>query len=305
MSQTHNKKIPSWLIEKISKEIEVENLAENTEYIPQRFEDSTHDLWRLESKQGNYFLKVCSNTGSPFWQIMQQLFGVDLLQDIQHFEKLYGHISALSSLQISELIKAESISQQGAYILTPELEGTVPDDLTIHPQMIEQLAQHLGALHKDQHSHWGQIHKPLFNNADWQQRLKETIEKSAQKWGGDQTKYNTYLESALESCRHINCNTFVPQMLDLRWDQFLQADNKLSALIDLDAFVFAPRELDFVLLEYILSPEQLDQFIKLYAQHHLIPDLSKVRPAYRLLLFYMQVLGELDIDAWMNAPERL
>ncbi len=105
MSQIKNKPIPTWLINKLS---EFDPEIYQVEYFPQRFEDSTHDLWRLHAKQGNYFLKVCSNTDSPFWQIMQQLFGVDLQRDIEHFNKTYRHISSLTSLQIPELINAES-----------------------------------------------------------------------------------------------------------------------------------------------------------------------------------------------------
>ncbi len=301
MSQTHNKKIPLWLIETLPKEIGVKH----SEYIPQRFEDSTHDLWRLQSKQGNYFLKVCSNTNSPFWQIMKKLFGVNLQDDIQYFEKLYGHISSLTSLKIPVLIKAESYSQQGAYILTSEVQGTVPDNSNISTGMVEQLAQHLSSLHNDQHDSWGLIHQPLFKSRDWQQRLSDTLEKSAYKWGGDQTKYKSYLASALDACSHINVNEFVHLMPDLRWDQFLiTKDNEELILLDLDAFVIAPRELDFVLLEYLLDQQQFECFIAVYSKHHDIPDLKYARSAYRLLLFFMQVLGVQDIDKWMKVQAR-
>jgi hypothetical protein len=93
-------------------------------------------------------------------------------------------------------------------------------------------------------------------------------------------------------------------MPDLRWDQFLENDGKLSALVDLDAFVFAPRELDFILLEYLLNQQQARVFAQQYQQSHSLPDLSVVRKPYRLLLFLMNVLGEEDIDTWMQAAAR-
>ncbi len=297
MSQTRNKKIPSWLIESLPKEIRAEKVA----FIPQRFEDSTHDLWRLQSKQRNYFIKVCSNTESSFWQIMQQLFGVNLQQDIKHFETLYRHIAKLTSLQIPEIVKVESIRQQSAYILTKELKGSVPDHSKINNGMVEQLAQHLAELHKDQRDSWGLIHQPLFKSNEWRQRLSDTLEKSAYKWGGELAKYKPYLESALEACNHLNASEFVPLMPDLRWDQLLiTKDYAELILLDLDAFVLAPREMDFILLEYLLDQQQIEVFIEVYSQHHAIPDLKYARPAYRLLLFFMEVLGEQDIDKWMN-----
>ena len=86
----------------------------------------------------------------------------------------------------------------------------------------------------------------------------------------------------------------------VQYAQFLQHNDELIALVDLDAFVFAPRELDFVILELILSPAQISVFSKVYKKHHVIPEIIQVRPAYRLLLFYMQILGEADLDEWMN-----
>ncbi len=94
-------------------------------------------------------------------------------------------------------------------------------------------------------------------------------------------------------------------MPDLRWDQFLiKNDNPKLALLDLDAFVFAPRELDFILLEFLLDQQQIQCFTEVYSKYHAIPDLEYARPAYRLLLFFMEVLGEQDIDKWMMQQTR-
>ncbi len=301
MSQGHTKPMPVWLTDKLSA---LDIGCYQAECKPQRFEDSTHDVWRLYSKQGRYFLKVCSNTHSPFWQIMQQLFGVNLQADIQYFDMLYRHIAKLTPLQIPKLIKAESIPQHGAYILTTEAIGSLPDNACISREMLEQLAEHLAMLHNDQYKMWGSMHQPLLAADEWQQRLGDTLEKSAHKWGGGKTDYQRYLDTALEACYHLEVEKFVPMMPDLRWDQFLLSkdnNNAVLTLLDLDAFVIAPRELDFILLEYLLDQQQAEYFTAIYTRHHDIPDLSYARSAYRLLLFFMEVLGEQAIEQWMMA----
>ena len=93
-------------------------------------------------------------------------------------------------------------------------------------------------------------------------------------------------------------------MPDLRWDQFLRQQDKLSALVDLDAIVYGPRTLEFVLLEYLLDPSQAECFAAEYQNYQVIPDLTDVRLPYRLLLFSMNVLGETDLDEWLNHPHR-
>jgi len=307
MTKKSSKNPPSWIIEKLP-------AFDSAHYVPQRFADSTHDLWRLKSTfavtdSTNMFLKVCNNTSSPFWQIMEHQFGFNLKVEIGCFDKLYSHINKVSPLTIPQLIQAEThqinTDNQSAFILTSEIKGSVIDAEDVALPMVDQLAEHLISLHHQPQSNFGVINRQSLPAKEWPERLHTTLEKSAKKWGGVFKSNHKYLKQALAACELIQADEFIPMMPDLRWDQFLVDNGKLHALVDLDAFVLAPRELDFVLLEYILGPEYFDQFIKSYSQHHSIPDISQVRPAYRLLLFYMQVLGEQDIEAWMNAPEKL
>jgi hypothetical protein len=303
MTKNRSKNLPLWLIDKLP-------AFDSAHYLPQRFEDSTHDLWQLKGRDSvagstNMFLKVCNNTRSPFWQIMEHQFGFNLRVEIGGFDKLYSHIDEVSPLTIPQLIQAEThqitSKQHGAFILTSELNGSVIGAEDVALPMVDQLSDHLIALHRQTQSNWGVINRQSLQVEEWHLRLQMTLIKSAKKWGGVSKNNDKYLKQALKACETSQTDEFIPMMPDLRWDQFLVDNGKLHALVDLDAFVLAPRELDFVLLEYILSPEHFDHFIKFYSQHHSVPDISQVRPAYRLLLFYMQVLGEQDIDAWMNA----
>ena len=106
--------LPDWLIGRLPE-------YEKVDSIPQAFSDSTHQLWRLGNSffdQKNHFLKVCSNTESPFWQIMQDLFGFDFRNEIADFSDTYTLIDKSCSLEIPKLIKAEMLENNNAYILT-------------------------------------------------------------------------------------------------------------------------------------------------------------------------------------------
>ena len=290
--------LPNWVKDRLPE-------YEKVDSIPQAFSDSTHHLWSLQgssSDNRNHFLKVFSNTESPFWQIMRELFDFDLRSEIADFSDTYTFIDKSTHLDIPELIKAEAFDNGNAYILTSELRGKsiASEDLVNNDQIVKQMARHLGELHSRTNNNWGSLNCPLFSATDWSLRIEDTLFKSAQKWGGVFSQSDKYLKQALGTCALIEVQNFVPMMPDLRWDQFLQKDGEISALVDLDAFIFAPRELDFVILEYLLSPNQISVFSEVYSKHHAIPDISQVRPAYRLLLFYMQILGETDLEGWMN-----
>ncbi len=295
MSKQH---LPAWLIEKLP------NYSSAT-YIPQRFDDSTHELWRLEGvaihakEQANCFLKMCNTTDSPFWHIMQDLFSVNLPDEIDNFHHLYPLIEASTPLQIPTLVET-SIVTNPSYILATEMQGTVVEKASL--SMVKQLALHLAGLHQKKYDRWGALSQVKdttsseYEAALWALKLKQTI----RKFSKAQNIPNNIVATALEACLYANSTEFVLLMPDLRWDQFLQQEGGLSALVDLDAFVLAPIELDFVLLDYILTGEELSQFIKTYRKILPVPDIQHVRPAYRLLLFLMQVLGEQDVEKWMN-----
>ena len=310
-------KLPDCLVDRLPK-------YEKIESIPQAFSDSTHHLWRLERSkldQKNHFLKICSNTESPFWQIMRDLFDFDLRIGLANFADTYTFIDKSCSLEIPALIKAETLENGNTYILTSKLKGKAVSN--INEQMITQLANHLAELHSNTRNTWGSLNNPKFNASDWSNRLQAVLQNSSNKWGGVSRatarqrwsvsdddpngdiqssilQSDKYLKSALVACTLIETTEFVPMMPDLRWDQFNQQKGSLSALVDLDAFVYAPRELDFVILEYLLSADQINIFIQTYTKHHSIPEINQVREAYRLLLFYMQILGEDDLEVWMN-----
>ena len=287
--------LPDWLVDSL---VDYEKIQS----IPQAFSDSTHQLWCLQEStpdQSNHFLKVCCNTESPFWQIMLALFDFDLRTEIANFSCMYAFIAKTSCLEIPRLIKAETLDESKSYILTSELIGSAAGSY-INDEMVQQLASHLACLHSNPISKWGSINSAEFNSFDWSNRLEIVLRESAKKYGGVTLHSDEHLESALLACNSIKAKEFVPLMPDLRWDQFLEYDDSISSLVDLDAFVFAPRELDFVILELIVCPAQIGIFRDAYEKNHTIPEIKNVRPAYRLLLFYMQVLGETDLDEWMN-----
>ena len=316
-SPATKKPIPGWLTRRIP-------CFKTATYYPPLFDDSTHELWLLtELETGSNtnlptpadgFLKVCTKVQSPFWQIMQHLFEVNLPEDIRYFKPLYHTVASISPLLVPQLLAAESASQTShlAYLLTTKINGVVVTD--VKETMVKQLAQHLARLHQQAFDYWGSLTLPLFLSAhpentqnhlhkicatQWTTRLSQTLDYFSQK----QSIPAAIRQQALHACAHIYPSVFVPMMPDLRWDQFLQQNHQLTALVDLDAFVLAPRELDFVLLEYILTPEQLPLFAHTYEAILPLPDLTRVRPAYRLLLLLMQVLGERDtqgMEDWMS-----
>jgi hypothetical protein len=254
------------------------------------FLDSTHALWRLETLDARtLFLKVVQNTSSPFWQIMQQVFALNLNQRLGDYHQLYRQVSELTPIQIPDLIACAAQSRHcPAYLLTAAVSGNSVKLDQVNDEMVVALARHLAGLHLYQSETWGCFFDANRSAETWSLVLREVLS-------------NEFVDDdTLQTFSHTPM-CFVPMMLDLRWDQFLMRNGQLNALVDLDAFVIAPIELDFVLLEYLLTPEQSLLWRDAYlACGGRIPEISAVRDVYRKLLFAMQVLGESDLTRWLG-----
>ena len=276
--------------------------------LPIMFDDSTHHLWHCETNDGPMMLKVCNSQNvntSSFWQGMKILFDVDLPNQIDKFDQLYSKISTFSPLSIPHFMASGSVDKDtpsSAYILAQFLSGTMVEPVSIDDEMVADLAEHISVLHHNQRATFGTVYSNGVTVSQWTNQLQDTLKILA----GKQSDVisDTLLNDVLVESDRYKVDYFVPIMPDLRWDQFLQKEGKLSALVDLDAIVYGPRELELVLLEFLLDEQQAIIFLEKYQQTHSLPDLDKVRKSYRLLLFMMNVLGEKNIDAWMQAPTR-
>jgi len=165
--------------------------------------------------------------------------------------------------------------------------------------MVKGLAQHLTALHQVKSHNFGAVYcdNKTLRQTEWATHLKRCLPELLTRLPATEVRR---LQAEIDE--DFQPESFVLMMPDLRWDQFLQQAGQLSALTDLDAFVYAPLALDWVLLEYLLDEQQAELFKASYAVYHAIPRLQKVRSVYRAILFEMNVLGEKNYQAWCAQP---
>lgn len=285
----------------LSQQQDLPALIQPASLIVAKFEDSTHQLWHCETVDGSMVLKLCNHQTvqtSTFWQAMNQLFDIDFPASLAHIDKTHNFLSEQGELQIPDFIAAEASS----FVLVRYLEGEDVDFEHVSDGIVTQLARHLAKIHQSKYSHWGALHRAEFSSAQWSTRLQNTLSSLAKVH--PITIPEDVLEQALQQATELNIETFVPIMLDLRWDQMLHQQDQLSAIVDMDAFVIGPRELELVLLEYQLNEHQAALFAQAYQITTDWPDLTEQRLCYRLLLFLMNSLGETDVKKWMNTAIR-
>lgn len=267
--------------------------------IPNKFEDSTHQLFHCKTADGEMVLKVCNTVTiekSLFWLGTNHLFAADFPNSLGDIHLTHQFLEKNGTLNVPGFVAASA----NRYVLTRYLDGKDAETEHIPDEWVIALAEHIARLHKCAYTRWGKLHGPQFPVHEWANRLHETLAFLAKQH--DKRITEPLLSEVLTQAKNIRETDFVPVMLDLRWDQFRLSDSRTQnlVLIDLDAFVIAPRTLDLVLLEYVLTPEQLELFKQRYTQTHRWPDHNANTPCYQLLLFLMNILGESDLGKWMQ-----
>lgn len=264
--------------------------------MPNKFADSTHQLWQCQTSEGEMVLKVCNDATvarSSFWLGVNHLFGLDFPNSLGEINFTHDFLTQHGALKVPDLIAAKA----KRFVLTRFLAGVDLDANAVADKWVIALAKHIAKLHQRSYKNWGSLHAPKFSAEDWPKRLHETLRLLAAK--SDLEISEPLLREILAQTNIIEETEFVPVMVDLRWDQLRMLDDESLALIDLDAFVIGPKSLDLVLLRYALTPEQLVLFKWEYSKTHPWPDAAQ-SPCYQLLLFLMHVLGETDLAKWMK-----
>jgi hypothetical protein len=265
--------------------------------IPNKFDDSTHQIWHCQTIEGEMVLKVCNDATiaeSPFWLGVNHLFAADFPNSLGNIHLTHDFLAQNGVLKVPDFIGASA----NRFVLSRFLPGVDLEVAKVEEKWVIALANHIATLHQITYKKWGSLHAPQFSIDDWAERLHETLSFLAKQRGA--TIAESLFREILVQAKNIQETEFIPMMLDLRWDQLRYLNANELALVDLDAFVIAPRALDLVLLEYIFTPQQFALFKQHYVQTHTWPDNKAQKSCYQLLLFLMNVLGETDLPRWMN-----
>ena len=303
-------------------ELQKYSAVSSANLLPGLFDDSSSEVWEIvctESKTSVFpypeFILKSHNKESlegktPFWQAMEFLFGLTLTQSYLNSAYSYEYLSQHSALKIPQIYDTLNGGSNCAIVLE-KIDAVSMSDNDINSQNIEKFAHHLASLHRQEIDEVGVIapfstksnlSNPYLNKAVfWQEKVALTITTLARHLDLN----SCYIDKALDWIQAVSLHKIVPVMMDLRWDQFAIQDGQLVGVFDLDAYVFAPIELDFVILEYLLTAEQAQVFCSKYVSitGQRIQLTEEQRYVYRVLFYLMNALGETDLEKWMNQPE--
>jgi aminoglycoside phosphotransferase (APT) family kinase protein len=282
-----------------------EPILEQVAY-PAAYSDHTNDVWRVRTATEEVVVRAPRPTAelaSPFWWGAQKLFGVDPTQP-RRLAALNAHLATLSALPIPRVLRAGTCAGR-EYLVMEHLPGTPLADLrALPPAALRDLGAALARIHRHEYGWWGvpdngpQRALDTFHSA-----LAGTLRALVARFYREDTAITNALAHFHDAALRLPAPaTAALIMLDVDATQFLAAEARITALVDTEAYVVAPRALDFIGYEYELDAASAAAFAAGYRALLPLPALATVRPVYRYLYRLLGVQGQIPLDDWLAWP---
>jgi hypothetical protein len=268
------------------------------------YEDHASDVWLVKTDYQEVVARSSRMTAEPsneFWWGCRNLFGIDPRQ-VYELEHVNNKLSELTSIPVPRVInKGEEFARE--FVVVEKLKGEVVQSFIGQPSsVLQSLGEGLAEIHRYNENYIGSPSgKFKVRLEDFNQHLKDIMAELVSRFYFDQERIKSKLieiNDLLDRLPVPEFSTFV--LVDMDPTQFLSNSKVITGLVDTEAYVIAPRELDFIGLEYVLDEKAAMSFKVGYEKVMGIPDLTKCRTIYRYLYRLLSVQGSVDIDEWMN-----
>jgi len=219
------------------------------EAFPAAYSDHTNDVWRVRTATEEVVVRAprpAAELTSPFWWGARELFGIDPTRP-RRLAALNAHLAALSPLPIPRVLRAGICAGRDCLVME-QLPGTRLTDLrALPPTTLHDLGAALARVHRHEYGWWGAPEgAPRHELARFHTALAATLRALvARFYAADPA-----ITGALPRFHDAALRLPPPEsaaliMLDVDATQFLAADARITALVDTEAYVVAPRALDF------------------------------------------------------------
>jgi hypothetical protein len=232
------------------------------------------------------------------------LFGIDP-RHMVNFEKNSELLNTVPDIPAPKVLsKAELDGKE--YLVVEKMRGKALESFTGQPEeLLYQFGIWLAKVHRSRANFFGNIAKTSTEHKDrFHSRLAETIKMMAEREYPEDSKIRKVSGNILEELKSLPVpDWFCPIMPDMSSSQFLADEGRISAIVDIEAYVVGPRILDFIALEYVLDKEASRPFLEGYCSMLDVPPLSGYRKVYRYFYLLLGIQGTVDLDEWMAQPE--
>jgi hypothetical protein len=279
-------------------------------YLDPGYSGHASDVWHVvchvATTQEEVVVRAVRQQGEfdgPFWQGCSFLFGLDS-RNIFDLELINTLLARVCPIPIPQVL-SKGIVDERPYVIVEYMPGFPLNNFSSLPESaLEEFGRALAHIHSYRFDYFGHVTGRLrFPLAAFQERLVETMSMLVEQFYQNDAQIKAALPSFCEDALLLpSVEDGALIMVDMDPTQFLTDGERLTALVDTEAYGVGPRELDFVALEYVLTSHEAVALARGYSAILPVPDLSVVRPVYRYLYRLIEIQGRMPLETWMGWP---
>lgn len=270
------------------------------------YDDHASDVWRVKTEKREVIVRASGienvRCAGVFFKSLNILFGIDPT-NVFAMEVINNTLSSLNGFAYPKILEKHKMDRE--YAVVELLEGATLDSFKgLSDNELRKFGSNLAKIHSYKMNYWGNpdgtfmIGKDNVNN-----HVIRCMKEIINEFYLDNHKIVQYLPQIEQILLDMPAPEFLSYVLvDMDPSQFLAANGVITGLVDTEAYVIAPRELDFIALEYVLDRRSAELISKGYEAVLPIPDLKSVRTGYRYLYRLIEIQGDDDIDDWLSQP---
>ncbi len=270
------------------------------------FDDHGSSVFRVRTAHEHVVARAfrAPAVDGPFWGCLNALFGIDP-RSAAEAAAIYGLLATVSPFAVPGLIRVGEVS--GRTWLIVELMGGTP--LASFDELSDDGLRHFGrglaSIHARRFTTFGNPSGSVrYAPGEFPARLAAALRAAAVSHPDGPVPVRLLDDACAVIARLPPPDAGSLVLPDIFPPQFLQRDGQVVAIVDVDAYVIGPRELDLVVLEYFVDARSAALIARGYREIAPLPRLRDVRVAYRLFLWVLTMNPlALDEQRWMAWPE--
>lgn len=242
-----------------------------------------------------------NEVAGPFWGNLRLLFGLEPVR-ASEVAAVFRLLGAMSPIPVPSVMRSGAANGR-EWVVVELMRGTPLDAFaTLDDRGLVEFGRALATIHARRFDTLGTPSGSVrFPPGEFPGRLARTLRAALVSHPG-QAAFAVEMCERAERLAPPKGGALV--MPDIAPWQFLRRGRRITALIDVDAYVVGPRELELVFLEYFVDERAAELIGCGYERVLELPPLGAARAVYRVLGYVLDILPGIELETWMGWPER-
>jgi hypothetical protein len=269
---------------------------------------SSNQLYFFEAENNKLVLKTPNMelwSLSPFWKQLRNIFNSDFISQTENVTLLAEYLLRNPYIKVPQVIYTniqDSVFQIFEYIKGNAYE---PDEFPNEEEISYQLGQYIGWMHSHTFQGYGIFtdNLKLKSSSNFFKEMLASMENIIQEyWSANQEVINFFHN--IESIMPAEPGIFSLIMPDISANQFVYSEylKKINAVVDVDAYVVGPINLELTVLEMCLT--DYASFQKGYEQYCTLPNYEAFRSFYRFYMYLNDPYDPIELEEFLNFNKR-